>query len=72
MYMYVSMCSVNTLFSCVHASIILRVSDSVAILVHTQASRQPKRRVTTRDLQFYMEQTKETKKSLVLYRSLLK
>jgi transcription initiation factor TFIID subunit 4 len=41
-------------------------------LLGTQISRQPKRRITARDLLFYMEQTKETKKSLVLYKSLLK
>lgn len=36
------------------------------------ATRSPKRHVTARDLIFYMEQERETKKSLVLYKTLMK
>ena len=41
--------------------------------LHLQSTtRQPKRRITTRDLIFYMEQERETRKSPLLYKSLLK
>jgi transcription initiation factor TFIID subunit 4 len=46
--------------------------DTGTSLLGAQTSRQPKRRVTARDLLLYMEQAKETKKTLVLYKSLLK
>ena len=51
---------------------LLTCSRDQSVCCLPQTSRQPKRRITARDLLFYMEQTKETKKSLVLYKSLLK
>jgi len=45
---------------------------SSSLLGAPSATRQHKRRVTTRDLVFYMEQERETRKSRLLYKSLLK
>ncbi len=49
------------------------VLQLVYFLTFAQGStRAPKRHVTSRDVMFYMEQERETRKSLSLYKTMLK